>query len=169
MSHLKRDHGLKRHQGPDHTAPYPVSRLGAPVDLVDTAREIQEAHRAVGNRTHAKLSVIVQQIRALQEQARSVLEADRQDMELHRARCNFQRRPGAVYHLYRRDDGERYFSMLAPDEWRHGPPHAFEGSYRLEADLSWTPLEALDDAGDPDETEATVRRLMADPLHHPSE
>ncbi len=162
MTRLKRDDDLQRHDGPDHSSPYPVSRLAAPIDLVDTAREIQAAGQAVGNRTNAKLSVIVKQIRALQEEARAVLEADRRDMDLHRARCNFQRRPGVIYHLYRREDGELYFSMLAPEEWRDGPPHAFQGSYRLEADLSWTPVEEL---GEPDEIRETVRQLMAD---HPN-
>ncbi|MBK1736028.1 hypothetical protein CKO15_12220 [Halorhodospira abdelmalekii] len=159
MAEYKRDDNPDRHEGPDHSSPYPVSRLAAPIDLVDTAREIQEADQAVGNRTSAKLSVIAEQIRALQEQAREVLAESQRDMDLHRARCNFKRRPGHIYHLYERPDGDLYFSMLAPEEWRDGPPHLYRGSYRLEVDFSWTPLEQLDQ---PDETRDLVQRLIAD-------
>jgi hypothetical protein len=28
--------------------------------------------------------------------------------------------------------------MLAPEDWAGAPPHAFEGSYRLEADQTYT-------------------------------
>ncbi len=159
MSNLKRDNNPERHEGPDHSSPYPVSRLAAPIDLVDTAREIQDADQAIGNRTSAKLTAIADQIRALQEQAREVLEESQRDMDLHRARCSFQRRPGHVYHLYEDDGGGLYFSMLAPEDWREGPPHAYKGSYRLEADYSWTPLEQVDQ---PDETREMVQRLIAD-------
>jgi len=159
MAHYKRDDNPERHEGPSRTSPYPVSRLSAPIDLVDTAREIQEADQAINNRTSSKLTVIADQIRALQEQAREVLEESQRDMDLHRARCNFTRRPGSIYHLYEREDGELYFSMLAPEDWREGPPHAYKGSYRLEADLSWTPFEEVDQ---PDETRDMVQQLIAD-------
>ncbi len=159
MAEYKRDDNPERHEGPDHSSPYPVSRLSAPIDLVDTAREIQEADQAINNRTSSKLSVIADQIRALQEQARQVLEESQRDMDLHRAKCSFQRRPGHIYHLYQREDGELYFSMLAPEDWRSGPPHAYQGSYRLEPDYSWTPLEDVDQ---PDETRDMVQQLIAD-------
>lgn len=158
-THKKAETREERHEGPDRTSPYPVSRLAGPIDLVDTARQIQEADQAIGNRTNAKLTVIARQIRALQEEARQVLEDNQRDTRLHHARCNFQRRPGQIYHLYERDDGEAYFSMLAPEDWREGAPHTYVGSYRLEADLSWTPVEELDQ---PNETGEMVQRLIAD-------
>jgi hypothetical protein len=119
-----------------------MSRLSPPHDLVDVAREIQQANAILGAVTSAKLEVLARQIRALQEQARAVLEAAQRDGELHRAACSFKKRPGHVYHLYRREDGARYLSMLSPEEWGRAP-HAYEGSYRLEADMSWTRAEAI--------------------------
>jgi hypothetical protein len=107
---------------------------------VETAREIAAAEQIVGVRTSAKLQVIAEQIRALQEQARRVLEEARSDHELHNARCGFKRMPGKTYHLYRKPDGELEFSLLSPADWRHRPPNAFVGSYRLEPDMSWTRL-----------------------------
>jgi hypothetical protein len=47
-----------------------------------------------------------------------------------------------VYHLYRDGNGSLYFSMLSPEEWGGNPPHGFEGSYRVEVDMSFTPVRA---------------------------
>jgi hypothetical protein len=137
-------HGGGRHEGPASSSPYPMSRLAAPHELVDVAREIQQADALLGAVTGGKLELIARQIRALLERAREVLDAARRDGDLHRAACNFKKRPGQIYHLYRRDDGARYLSMLSPDEWGRAPPHAFEGSYRLELDMSWTPMDELE-------------------------
>jgi len=145
------------HRGPDHAAPYPVSRMAPSIDLVDLAKEIGEADKMLTATASARLRVIADQVRALQTEARQVLENTRRDQELHRARCNFQRVPGKTYHLYRKPDGATYFSMLTPQEWGGKPPHEFIGSYRLENDMSWTPAEQ---AEQPDESREIVARLL---------
>ncbi len=153
----KKYEGAERHEGSDHSAPYPVSRLAPPIELVDIARQIEQADAMVNTRVGSKLKVIADQIKALQAEARSILEDAQRDQELHHAKCNFKRQPGKLYHLYRKDDGTRYFSMLSPEDWRGDPPHAFLGSYRLEADMSWTPAEEIDR---PDDTAELVNRLL---------
>jgi hypothetical protein len=119
-----------------------MSRLAPRFDLVDVARQIQEADTLIGAVAERQLELIAKQIRGLQEEARSVIERARRDAELHRASCRFVKRPGAVYHLYRRPGGELYLSLLSPGDWNGSPPHAFEGSYRLENDLSFSKLES---------------------------
>lgn len=153
---LKKYRG-EMHEGDARSSPYPVNRLAPAFDLVDVAREISQADAMVNTRVSAKLKVIADQIKALQAEARAVLEEARQDQELHRVPCNFQRRPGTVYHLYRRPDGSRYFSLLSPGDWRDSPPHESLGSYLLENDLSWTPAE---DIGKDDDTREIVNRLL---------
>lgn len=69
-----------------------------------------------------------------------LLEAQR-NSELHHVACNFVKVPGNVYHLYQRESGQRFFGMLSPEEWES--PHKYLGSYRLEYDHSWTPLEKI--------------------------
>lgn len=123
---------------PNRAMTYPTSRLGAKIELVDLAREIETADATIGLVVGGKLDMIREQMRALQEQARRLLEEAREASLLHRAACNFKKTPGRVYHLYRRENGELYFSMLSPEEWGGSPPHAFQGSYRLEADLSFS-------------------------------
>lgn len=129
------------HDGPERNSPYPVSRLAPVIELADLAREIGEADRMLNVRVNAKLQVIADQIKVLQHEARCVLAEAKQDQDLNHARCNFQRKPGSIYHLYRAKDGSIYFSMLSPEDWQNSPPHDFLGSYRLENDMSWTKID----------------------------
>jgi hypothetical protein len=131
------------HAGPEHSAPYPVSRLAPPHDLVSMAEEIQAADSVLGAVVGAELEAIARQIHALQEQAADVLSQAQRDAELHRVTCRLRKRPGQIYHLYRDDEGRLYFSLLSPEDWRGAPPHAFEGSYRLESDMHWTPAAQI--------------------------
>jgi len=130
-----------RHQGPERASPYPVSRLSGPVSLVDAAREIEHADHWIASTSESKLVLIAAQMHALRQQAEQVLAEARQNATLHRAEARFQRHPGKTYHLYERADQQRYWSLLAPADWNGQPPHVYVGSYRLEADQSWTPLE----------------------------
>ena len=147
------------HDGTDHSSAYPVSRLAPGFGLVDLAREIEQADQMVSSRLGAQLQVIADQVKALQAQAREILEQARADQRLHRARCGFRRIPGHVYHLYEDADGSLAFSMLSPDDWHGHPPKPFVGSYRLEADMSWTPADAVGDQQD--DSRQLVARLLA--------
>lgn len=144
------------HQGEQRSSPYPVSRLAPAFGLVDLAEEIEQADRMISGRANAQLAQIAQQVRSLQAQAREILQAASEDMQLHRAKCQFKRIPGKIYHLYRHANGELHFSMLSPDDWRGKPPHPFVGSYRLEADLSWQPADQAPVQPDPE-----LLRLLA--------
>lgn len=123
---------------------YPVSRLAPSFTLVDAAAEISRATDTVGTHTEARLLDILEQIRRLQQDAKTVLEEARQSVEVHSAACRFKKKIGSLYHLYRKDDSTTYMAMLSPDDWGGSPPHTFVGTYRLEADQSWTPLETIE-------------------------
>jgi len=81
-------------------------------------------------------------------QARDILVTSKRDAQLHHAACNFTKVPGKTYHLYEREPdvvSSCYFSMLSPRDWgANKSPHKFMGSYRLEYDHSWTPLEEVE-------------------------
>ncbi len=145
------------HQGGDRSSPYPVSRISPAFQTTDLAAEVARAESMLSARTGAKLRVIADQINALQTEARKVLDEAREEQALTLARCSFKRIPGHTYHLYRKGDGSSFFSMLSPEDWRAEPPHPFLGSYRLEADYSWTPA---DEAAAPDETGDLVAQLL---------
>lgn len=129
------------HDGPAKSSPYPVSRLAPTHDLVDVAKQIQDADTMLGVKVGGQLEVIAEQIRSLQAKARELLDHANESAELHRALCTFKKRVGATYHLYRRGDGRRYFSLLSPEEWGAAAPHPFEGSFRLELDMTFTRVD----------------------------
>ena len=156
----ERKHDGPNFRGPEQASPYGLSRLAPAIGLVDVAKEIQAADVAIGNVAAAKLRVIAEQIRTLQAQAQTVLGEAHRAAELHRAKCNFHKRIGQVYHLYLRESGERYFSMLSPDEWGPALRDVHEGSYRLESDMSWTPADAVDAR---DRESAQLMPLLAPP------
>lgn len=147
------------YEGPARAAPYALSRMAPSFSLVDVAAEIEKADAMLATTTGGKLGLIAEQIRRLQDQARSMLERAQRDAELHRARCSFEKKPGGVYHLYRKDDGERWFSLLAPEEWLRPQPQTFEGTYRLELDMSFTRLDVA--AEEPRADLEITRALLA--------
>ena len=127
-------------RGPTRAAPYPLSRLSGGVSLVDVAREIEQADSWIAATSSAKLDVIAQQIRQLQQEAHRVVEEAQRNAALHRAEARFKRYPGRVYHLYERSPGKLYWSLLSPADWQGSPPHPFVGTFRLENDQSFTEL-----------------------------
>jgi alkylation response protein AidB-like acyl-CoA dehydrogenase len=145
------------YRGPAREAPYALSRLSGPVSLVDVARQIEQADAFLASTTSARLELIAQQMQALREAARAVLEKAELDAELHRVDARFKRYPGRTYHLYQRATGERYWSLLSPAEWGGAAPHAFLGSYRLESDQSFTRLDPAGDAPEPNKPRRLVR------------
>ncbi|MBX3250519.1 MAG: DUF2452 domain-containing protein [Myxococcales bacterium] len=147
-----------KHRGPAHASPYGLSRLAPSITLVDVAKEIEAADSMIGAVTASKLSLIAEQIRALQARAREILEDASRDLDLHRARCAFPRLAGKTYHLYARGEADLYWSMVSPDEWGGEPPHPYRGSFRLEADQSWT---RVDEGEGQARTEIDARALVA--------
>jgi len=114
-----------------------------PQDLVALAQTVQKADEFVRANATNKLTQIAKQMQFLQEQARLALEEAKRDAELHHAACNLVKMPGTTYHLYERSSGQRYMSILSPQEWGLSMPHEHVGSYRLEYDQSWTPVEDI--------------------------
>jgi len=160
MTNGHKRHGADKHDGHQRSAPYPMSRLAPVHDLVDVAKAIATADTALRNSTSAKLKIIADNIRHLQEQARAVLETAERDAELHRAACSFKKRPGHLYHLYRKKDGTSTLSMISPEEWSRCP-HEYVGSYRLESDSSWT---KADETTIRDERDEAVEQLFGPTL-----
>ncbi|XP_018378165.1 PREDICTED: uncharacterized protein C1orf50 homolog isoform X2 [Trachymyrmex cornetzi] len=113
-------------------------------DLMALVTEIEKADNCVRANACNKLQVIAEQIRFLQRQAEGILLEAERNAKLHHVPCNFVKQPGHIYHLYQRESGQRYFSMLSPEEWgSSAPSHNYMGSFRLEQDRSWTPLSQL--------------------------
>ena len=144
-----------------NASPYPVSRLAAPISLVDTAKLIEQASETVALRTNAQLEVIVEQMRALQERARAIVEQASRDVDLIHAECRFRRVAGRIYHLYEKSGGQRYFSMLGPDDFGGHSPTGFVASFRYEPDESWT---RVDEMAERDRRKAEIQGFVSSRL-----
>lgn len=120
-----------------------TNKMSDCTDIVELARQVQKADEFVRANAGSKLNIIAEQIRHLQEQAKKVLTEAARDADLHHVACNLVKKPGTTYHLYRRHSGQKYLSLLSPQEWGSSCPHEFLGSYHLEVDMSWTPLEEV--------------------------
>ncbi|XP_024234488.1 uncharacterized protein C1orf50 homolog [Oncorhynchus tshawytscha] len=120
---------------------YQTNRVGDPMDLVALATQVQRGDDFVRANACNRLTVIADQIRYLQEQARKVLEDAKKDAELHHAACNVVKKPGNMYYLYERPSGQKYFSILSPQDWGAGCPHKPCGAFKLQYDMSWTPID----------------------------
>ncbi|EFN76746.1 uncharacterized protein C1orf50 homolog [Harpegnathos saltator] len=113
-------------------------------DLMALVAEIQKADSCIKANACNKLQVIAEQIKFLQKQAEGILLEAERNAKLHHVACNFIKQPGHVYHLYQRESGQLYFSMISPEEWGNSAPsQSYKGSFRLEHDHSWTPLSQL--------------------------
>ncbi len=114
---------------------YPSRTLDPPIRLSDRAKEIEQAHSSLQNQVNGKLDLIVQQIRFLQQQAEQILCQAQTDLDLHQIPCAFEKVTGQIVHLYEKENGNKYFSLLGPAEWQ--PIHKFLASYRLRPDQSF--------------------------------
>ncbi|XP_053638405.1 uncharacterized protein C1orf50 homolog isoform X2 [Cherax quadricarinatus] len=99
--------------GYELVSPHRTNKVDS-LDLVELAKEIQKADTFVHANVSNKLQVIAEQVRFLQEQARKVLQEAKDNADLHHIPCNFVKKPGSTYHLYRRPSGQKYFSIISP-------------------------------------------------------
>uniref|UniRef100_A0A3B5Q2W8 DUF2452 domain-containing protein n=1 Tax=Xiphophorus maculatus TaxID=8083 RepID=A0A3B5Q2W8_XIPMA len=123
--------------GMELVSSYQTNRVGDPMDP-HSGDDFVKANAC------NKLTVIADQIRYLQEQAKKVLEEAKRDADLHHAACNIVKKPGNMYYLYQRPSGQKYFSIISPKEWGPSCPHPFLGAFKLQPDMSWTPVDEVE-------------------------
>jgi hypothetical protein len=117
--------------------------ISDPQDLVNLAKQIETCDAFIRANVSNRLQVIVNQVNFLREEAQRILLKARRDDELNHSACNLVRRSGQIYYYYERQSGQKYLSIMHPQDWlstvkNNGCPHRFLGAYRLEYDNSWT-------------------------------
>lgn len=112
-------------------------------DLEKLIETLKESETHVKNTAYNKLDVIGEQIKFLQKQAHEILRAATHDSHLHKVPCNFVKVSGQIYHLYKRPTGEKIWSMISPSEFGASCKNEHLGSFRMEVDRSFTPVDQL--------------------------
>lgn len=72
----------------------------------------------------------------LQEEFRKLVETSEDTQRMYDASISFVPIVGKTYHLYRRENGEEWVSMISPEEFGNYY-HEYVGSYRLATDSVW--------------------------------
>ncbi|XP_061687566.1 uncharacterized protein C1orf50 homolog isoform X2 [Syngnathoides biaculeatus] len=124
---------------------YQTTRVEDPMDLVALALQLQKGDDFIKANACNKLSVIADQMRYLQEQAKKVLEEANRDADLHHAACNIVKKAGNMYYLYQRPSGQKYFSIISPKFYagcpcRHNPLHSSGLGTGLQITLADAPI-----------------------------
>jgi hypothetical protein len=110
--------------------PYGDNVAAPAIKLPDTKEYHEVKIREAENKLKARYE-------ELQEEFKKLVETAADNELIYSADVRFKPTVGKVYHLYRRDDGSTWVSMVGPNEW--GPDYVFEflGSFRLATDSVW--------------------------------
>jgi hypothetical protein len=133
------------HKKRDNSSPYGVSRLSPRVLLPDLGAQSTSAESAVVAASTSKLSVIFDQIEYLKAQAQRILDDAYFSLKLHKAKCNFSKKPGQTYYLYQKQNGDLQWSILSLEDWNGSPPWRYMGAFQLQGDQSWEDINDLEE------------------------
>lgn len=106
--------------------PYGTS-LGAPV--ITTQDNISWKNRSINKINHK----VEAKYTELQEAYKQLMQEFEYNKLIFDAKFTFEPIVGQVYHLYKRDNGETFLSIIAPDQCNFNPL----GSFYLNADQTW--------------------------------
>jgi hypothetical protein len=128
--------GARRVRKPDRVAdnkatmPYGDSVSAPAITVIDTEStyklpKTQEASHKLRSRYEE-----------LQEEFRKLVETSDDTQRMYNASISFVPIVGQVYHLYQRENGDEWVSMIEPEKFS-GYYHEYVGSYRLATDSVW--------------------------------
>ena len=86
--------------------------------------------------TFSKLKLLMKQAELLKEQIKDVINEGVLNQNLHEVKCNFQKKSGQTYYLYKKNE-TYYFSLLSPEDWNGDPPNTFINAYYYDYDKSF--------------------------------
>lgn len=129
------------HNGPHQATPYPQSRLSPPISphsLLST--NLPVSNLKIG--LEGKLKIISDQIKSLQKLGEELIMETQTNIELHNIPCSIAKKSGDIFHLYRREDGTQFLSIISPPEWNGMFTLTYEGTFKLEQDMSWIRVDS---------------------------
>jgi hypothetical protein len=120
--------------------------LKSQLDILEANPKFQQEMlreiKSVANQRLASLDLVFQ---SLQNEANRVLGAAQRDLFLHSVLLNGTKIRGQSYYLYVKENQNRFFSLLNPQEYQQiSTESSCVGYYRLNYDGSWTRLDGDD-------------------------
>ena len=86
------------------------------------------------NHVNYELKQIASQIKILQNEANNIINDSIYKNSLHKIKKSFQLISGNYYYLYEKDNQEKFFSLLSPEEYGKSLKHNFLGKYLYDYD-----------------------------------
>jgi len=117
----------------------PTFRSLAETLIQDAHGALRETKREIKDSAYKRLELLDRMQRELVDKAREILEQARRDVNLHEIKMTCAKTRGHVYYLYENPGGDRFFSLLAPQEYYQADPDAvYYGSWLLNYDGTWS-------------------------------
>ena len=95
------------------------------------------AMNAMYEQTAKSLQQIKEQVELLISQAQKIHDRITVSEEIYTAECSYEPSIGQIYHLYKRKDGSKFLSMIAPEEWGENSRLEHICSAKLLSDHTW--------------------------------
>jgi len=117
--------------------PYAHHIGSAIIKPVDEGKIKGRTMKAMYKQTEKSLNQIKEQVELLIRQAQEIHERITFSERIYEAQCSFEPAIDNIYHLYERENGTTFLSMVAPDEWTSGNGLKHICSARLLPDHTW--------------------------------
>ena len=102
------------------------------------------ALQSAQNQAQQQMAMLKRQAEALMEEARRIEERLRLSAQIFEADVNFTPVVGQIYHLYNRESGSKFLSLIGPRQWsERSKPLEHLGTFRYLADSTWEPFPAV--------------------------
>jgi hypothetical protein len=122
--------------------PYAHTLSSGVIKPDDMGKVKSNALLAMEQQTDMQLRQIQEQIELLFKQAQDIKSRTDISVWIYQAQMGFNPLVGHVYHLYEKDDGKHFLSMVSPTEWgRSRAFKCFVATVKLLADHTWDILK----------------------------
>jgi hypothetical protein len=122
--------------------PYAHTLSSGVIKPDDMGKVKSNALLAMEQQTDMQLRQIQEQIELLYKQAQEIKSRTDISVWIYQAQMGFNPLVGHVYHLYEKDDGKHFLSMVSPAEWgRSRSFKRFVATVKLLADHTWDILK----------------------------
>lgn len=126
--------------------PYAHTLSSGVIKPDDMGKVKSNALLAMEQQTDMQLRQIQEQIELLYKQAQDIKSRTDISVWIYQAQMGFNPLVGHVYHLYEKEDGKHFLSMVSPSEWgRSRSFKRFVATVKLLADHTWDILKSEKD------------------------
>jgi len=117
--------------------PYAHTAGGAVIKPEDVGKIKGRAVSAMREQTEMQMSQLYEQMQLLAEQAKKIQQRVEISERIYSVKMGFEPIIGKTYYLYRRENGEDFLSLIAPNEWGRGKKIEYVATVKLLADHTW--------------------------------